>query len=152
MAERTRNIKRYRLSVPEADTSVNDWIASQDNLSFSLRCIIKDAIARYGLTDVTCIGGFHQEPQAVVLQDANEQLMEPSVPFDDVTAVTRSGKGQTRIAPVIEPQIKEQQEPVPEPVSQPELPSQTIEKKKPMLSQEKPLQQNTSDALKSLLE
>lgn len=50
-----RAVNRYRLSVPEADESVNQWIEKQNNLSFSLRCVIKDIIRRYGITDVTCI-------------------------------------------------------------------------------------------------
>lgn len=45
---------RYRLSVPEADVLVNNWIAEQNNLSFSLRLVIKDAIRRYGMIDITC--------------------------------------------------------------------------------------------------
>lgn len=46
--------KRYRFSVPEGDKSVHNWIASQANLSFSLRTLIKNCISQMGYVDVTC--------------------------------------------------------------------------------------------------
>lgn len=48
------NFKRYRFSVPNADTSVNDWIAVQTNLSMSLRLLIGEYIEKYGYEDATC--------------------------------------------------------------------------------------------------
>ena len=46
--------KRYRFSVPNADTSTNDWIGSQTNLSMSLRLLIGEYIEKYGYEDATC--------------------------------------------------------------------------------------------------
>lgn len=48
------SFNRYRYSVPKADTSVNDWISAQSNLSISLRMLIGDAIERDGYIDITC--------------------------------------------------------------------------------------------------
>lgn len=46
--------KRYRLSVPDADTSVHEWLAAQINASASLRMLIREDIQQNGYTDVTC--------------------------------------------------------------------------------------------------
>lgn len=48
------NLKRVRISIPKADTPVLTWLAVQQNISFSVRALIKDAIARQGYVDVTC--------------------------------------------------------------------------------------------------
>lgn len=53
--EKKKVPSRYRLSVPQHDLSVNEWCKMQDNLSFSLRTIIKDYIEANGMTDPTCI-------------------------------------------------------------------------------------------------
>jgi hypothetical protein len=45
---------RYRISVPEQDAGVHEWIRNQLNLSMSLRMLIKDDIHRNGYSDVTC--------------------------------------------------------------------------------------------------
>ena len=45
---------RYRLSVPAADTTVNDWLAEQDNQSASIRAVIREFIERNGFIDPTC--------------------------------------------------------------------------------------------------
>lgn len=48
------NPKRYRLTVPAQDTSVQDWIAAQLNISASIRQLIRKDIQSNGYTDVTC--------------------------------------------------------------------------------------------------
>ena len=53
--EKKKAPSRYRLSVPQHDLSVNEWCKMQDNLSFSLRTVIKDYIEANGMTDPTCI-------------------------------------------------------------------------------------------------
>jgi len=45
---------RYRLSVPDVDTSTNDWVAKQINLSASFRLLVTEDIERNGYEDVTC--------------------------------------------------------------------------------------------------
>lgn len=47
-------MKRYRLSIPEADVTVSDWSAAQSNFSASVRRLINDYVERYGYTDATC--------------------------------------------------------------------------------------------------
>lgn len=45
---------RYRLSVPVADEAVNEWLGFQDNMSASVRAVIREHIERNGLVDPTC--------------------------------------------------------------------------------------------------
>ena len=53
MAKEDTN-KRFRISIPLEDTSVIEWLEKQGNISFSLRTLIKKAIAQDGCIDVTC--------------------------------------------------------------------------------------------------
>lgn len=54
MAEMKVEPKRYRFSVPPADTSVMAWVEQQSNLSMSLRMLIGECIERNGYGDYTC--------------------------------------------------------------------------------------------------
>ncbi|MCL2386890.1 MAG: hypothetical protein FWC89_04980 [Defluviitaleaceae bacterium] len=54
MSKDEDNNKRFRISIPTADTAVLEWLKNQTNVSFSLRVLIKDAIAQDGYMDVTC--------------------------------------------------------------------------------------------------
>lgn len=56
MAEekKTDNLKRYRFSVPKNDDPVIHWLSVQANVSYSLRTLIRDSIARQGYVDITC--------------------------------------------------------------------------------------------------
>jgi len=47
-------MRRYRLSVPAADTSTNDWIAAQADIHASFRALVTDDIEKNGYSDVTC--------------------------------------------------------------------------------------------------
>lgn len=42
---------RHRFTVPAADVSTLEWIAQQENLSYSLRALVRDYIERHGYTD-----------------------------------------------------------------------------------------------------
>lgn len=46
---------RYRFSVPEDDVSVVQWLKNQNNISSSLRTLVRDAIRSTGMQDVTCV-------------------------------------------------------------------------------------------------
>ena len=46
--------RRFRVSVPDADESVLEWIGAQSDLSASVRVLIRDAIERNGYRDATC--------------------------------------------------------------------------------------------------
>lgn len=54
MANMTQDAKRYRFQVPAADESVQAWLASQINISSSLRLLIREDIQKNGFSDVTC--------------------------------------------------------------------------------------------------
>lgn len=45
---------RLRFSVPAADVAVLEWCDAQDNLSYSLRTVIREYIERHGFVDATC--------------------------------------------------------------------------------------------------
>lgn len=45
---------RYRLAVPVADEAVNRWLGMQDNVSASLRTVVREWIERNGFEDATC--------------------------------------------------------------------------------------------------
>lgn len=46
--------RRFRVSVPDADESVLEWIGAQSDFSASVRALIRDAIERHGYRDATC--------------------------------------------------------------------------------------------------
>lgn len=46
---------RYRVTVPLQDADVINWMAAQSSPSFSIRLLIRAIIAKYGITDVTCL-------------------------------------------------------------------------------------------------
>ena len=46
---------RYRVTVPLKDADVINWMAEQSSPSFSMRMLIRAFIAKYGITDVTCL-------------------------------------------------------------------------------------------------
>ena len=48
----TPAVHRFRVSVPSADQSVLAWLAAQDNVSVSLRLLVREAIERDGYCDV----------------------------------------------------------------------------------------------------
>lgn len=45
---------RLQFTVPKCDTTVFKWIEAQNSLSESVRTVIKDYVARHGITDATC--------------------------------------------------------------------------------------------------
>lgn len=49
---RSGDLRRMRVSFPEADTSTNEWIDRQENLSRSLQVLIRESIMRDGYLDV----------------------------------------------------------------------------------------------------
>lgn len=54
MSESNEKYKRFRLSVPWGDETVLGWCRAQVNLSYSLRMLIKDYVAKNGFADPTC--------------------------------------------------------------------------------------------------
>lgn len=78
------NFFRHHLIVPEADTIVEEWIKKQDNISGSLRVLIKQFVNKYGVTDILCCpdlgsGMFEQQtPKSTSNDSAVEQNTQPS--------------------------------------------------------------------------
>ena len=54
MSRKAAQTSRYRFTVPDSDTDVVNWIAAQENLSTSLRVLIKQSVQRDGLVDIFC--------------------------------------------------------------------------------------------------
>lgn len=54
MSRKQTQTSRYRFTVPDSDTDVTSWIASQENLSTSLRFLIKQSVQRDGIVDIFC--------------------------------------------------------------------------------------------------
>lgn len=52
--EATGSPHRTRLSIPAADVSTIRWLGVQENVSASLRLLVREHIARHGYTDPTC--------------------------------------------------------------------------------------------------
>lgn len=49
------DIKRIRLSIPYDDIDVMEWVNNQQNLSQSVRLLIKDFVRENGLKDAMCV-------------------------------------------------------------------------------------------------
>lgn len=49
------DIKRIRLSIPYDDVDVMEWVNNQQNLSQSVRLLIKDFVRENGLKDAMCV-------------------------------------------------------------------------------------------------
>ncbi|MFJ4316693.1 hypothetical protein ACIP46_15580 [Streptomyces lavendulae] len=52
MAQRPSEPRKVRWTVPAADTSVIEWLDQQENISQSLRLLIRESIQRDGYVDV----------------------------------------------------------------------------------------------------
>lgn len=48
------NSKRLQLTIPYSDKTVIDWTEKQNSVSVSVRAVIKDYVARHGMTDAAC--------------------------------------------------------------------------------------------------
>ena len=47
--------RRYvKISIPEADRTVLEWLAAQDDMSTSMRYLIRQDVAVNGVTDILC--------------------------------------------------------------------------------------------------
>lgn len=122
---RTESPKRVRLSVPQADVSVIEWLAQQHEISLSLRILIKESIQREGITDVANRpvvqlprrGRPVQISQAGVMPaaEANTAVADDDdVDADDDAAAPESAHQQRAEAAQSQAQSQSQQEPKPE--------------------------------------
>jgi len=79
--------KRYRLSVPSEDTQIHEWMEAQQNVSFSIRMLIKESISKYGIADVTCVPA----------------KLRQGRPTEEESQVRQRTGGTEQVAPVQEP-------------------------------------------------
>lgn len=112
--------KRYRLTVPNQDKSVQDWIAEQLNISVSIRQLIREDIQKNGYTDVTCRqveqGAKRGRPTNAELERREVQYAEPvsdiPVRAEPVSQVKQKPVQKQRM--VEPPVVSEPVTPVPE--------------------------------------
>ena len=64
---------RFRISVPDNDKLVLEWIDAQVSISSSIRMLIKEDVARNGMGDVTC-RSYCQYPASTV--SASRQVVD----------------------------------------------------------------------------
>lgn len=70
---------RYRFSVPNRDKDILDWVAYQNNVSASIRRIIRESIIREGISEVTCRAELHPTKN----QTDMPSTQKIDKPFDD---------------------------------------------------------------------
>lgn len=70
--------KVYRLTVPESDKDVIQWLSEQEKYSISLRLLIKQYIATHGMGDMISSFGSVPEPKRrqAQVRDVNEKVEE----------------------------------------------------------------------------
>ena len=105
---------RYRVTVPLQDADVINWMAAQASPSFSIRLLIRAIIAKYGITDVTCLpvgAGLDADvagQAAAQVRDAGHAVNKSSTSLTDIR------QGRTVLprtpAPVV-PQVQRQAPP-----------------------------------------
>ena len=53
MTDSTKSV-RLQVTVPKCDATVFEWVGVQNSISESIRTVIKDYVARHGMTDAAC--------------------------------------------------------------------------------------------------
>lgn len=124
---------RFRISVPNADASVIEWIEHQNNLSYSIRHLIHEAIQRKGMVDATCEFKLHKVNRGRPNKQSEPVDEYSYVSSDDVDTETEVAEPVQAVVPdvaqnvnpnpiPVQPQVT-QQMPVVQPVVQP-MPAQ----------------------------
>lgn len=98
--------KRFRISVPEADTSVLEWIGKQQNLSYSIRQLIRDYIEREGYTDATCAAVQQLPRRGRPPKDASERDEELAIAGANLRTPAVTTPAET---PVVHPTVAQPQ-------------------------------------------
>lgn len=93
---------RYHFTVPLSDVQIAEWVEKQHNFSTSLRIVIKDFIAKHGMTDASCMAMSFDCPGSsndcrettltseTVQELLTEQADKPAVSESAVNTVTES--------------------------------------------------------------
>lgn len=120
MAKLSNNSKRYRFTVPEQDSSVQEWLDAQLNISSSLRALIRDDIIKNGCSDVTCRvveqGPKRGRPTNLELERRSQNENKVNVKLSEEKVVA-----PVQVTPVVETQqhVEPKQESSPIPQVQP---------------------------------
>lgn len=83
MATQEPQSHRMRFTVPAADVSVVEWVNTQDNLSVSLRMLVREFIERHGMIDPTCIPVTQQPKRGRPTSSSRTQSRFDSVEDDE---------------------------------------------------------------------
>lgn len=111
--------RKYRLSVPQKDASVQKWLDEQINISISIRHLIRKDIEQNGYTDVTCrdIEPITQSVTQPAQKTAKKPTPKP-VPKPAQEQVTNVPPPEPRNVVAQQPQIMPHIEPEPAPIPQ----------------------------------
>lgn len=130
--------RRVRLTIPSADKSVLDWIGVQQNVSYSIRQLIRDAIRRDGYTDVTCCD-VQQQPKRG--RPPKEEYEGESVGSEPMPQVNPKTDANVAIEASESVPVKSVSEPAPQVVKEPAVPPEP-----PVVAQDvKPARQVSRD-------
>lgn len=105
----TRKSTRVAFTVPPFDAQVHDWVKNQQNTSLSMRLLIKDHIARYGMGDITAL--------PMMIDESSQPLSARTKAEKHVQTEAAVSVTETAPAPEIRQEIIP--EPKPEPVAEP---------------------------------
>ena len=72
-------IKRYHITVPLVDKQVIEWVNAQDNISHSMRILIKAYVGKYGYVDPLCLPASELKNIFGPYSDMSE-ISEPALP------------------------------------------------------------------------
>lgn len=124
--------KRYRLTVPEEDKTVQKFLDCQGNYSISIRMLIRNYISKHGYTDVTCLdvdvvpkrgrpSNAELELRRAMINESDNNLNEaqemPQTPVQLVERVSEPKKPVKTAAPKVPTEhVKEPEKPVVKPV------------------------------------
>lgn len=99
-------IKRVRLSIPYDDLDVIGWLENQQNLSQSIRLLIKDFVKSNGLIDAMCVSVLSDEDKEVVKTKSkrgrpkgNKETKELMKKAEDI-AMTYNNK-EVKLEPIV---------------------------------------------------
>ena len=106
--------KYIKLSVPVADTSVMAWLERQDDMSASIRFLIRNEIERNGLEDVFCREVIPQSkkgrPSNAELQYRAEQEQEHEEHDDAVKSDVKQSSSQANVRSVVQKEVLKKDE------------------------------------------
>ena len=123
--------KRYRLSIPEKNISLNAWCKEQGNLSESLRYLITKAIEKEGIVDIMCL------PVKQLPRRGRPPMNESREEVDSLQ--------ETVSQPINQP-INQPTQPVSQPTQPVSQPTEPVPPREPTNTQ------NNSDLLRSMLQ